>query len=127
MLSQGGIECLGRGEEAFLEQFDYKLGGVELAGITGLLDARLAILLQELVDIALLLGICNGDGIDGTLWEARRAIPFLRQFRFQAAYHDRVQLFVLWLHASSETLVVQQFQQSGAALAIAVVRRVMEE
>src|SRR5258708_26003795 len=57
MLDQGGIEGFGRGEETFFEQLDDKFSGVKFAGITGLLDTRLAILLEKLVDIALLLGI----------------------------------------------------------------------
>jgi hypothetical protein len=34
---------------------------------------------------------------------------------------------MIWLDTPGETLVIQQFQQSGEALAIAVVRRGREE
>src|SRR5258708_4092479 len=59
--------------------------------------------------------------------ETRCAIPARRQFGFKAADHDGVQLFAVNLDPPGETLVVQQFQERGKALGVAVMGRRREK
>ncbi len=59
--------------------------------------------------------------------EARRAIPARRQLRLEAAYHHGLQLLAVNPDAAREALAVQQFQQGGKALGIAVMGRGREE
>src|SRR2546430_694441 len=77
--------------------------------------------------LTLLLRVINFDGFQLALWKTRCAIPARRQFGFEAADHDGVQLLAVDLDAPGETLVVQQFQQRGKALGVAVMGRRREK
>ena len=71
----------------------------------------MAIVLQELMDVALLLCILHPQRVDLAVGKARSAVPAFRQFRFEAAHHNRAQLLVVWLDTPGETLIIEQFQQ----------------
>src|SRR5207244_1385881 len=77
----------------------------------------------EMMLLTRLFVVINVYGFLHALWETRCAIPASRQFGFEAADHDGVQLFAVDLNAPGEALVVQQFQQRGKALGVAVMGR----
>src|SRR5713101_6238745 len=77
--------------------------------------------------LAFLHAVVHLDGLQHALWKTRRTIPARRQFRFEAADHHRVQLFAVDLDPPGETLVVQQFQERGKALGVAVMGRRREK
>src|SRR5712692_1178950 len=76
--------------------------------------------LQEAMRFTLLRVVVYFDGFQHAPGKTRRAIPARRQFGFETADHHRVQLFAVNLDPPGETLVVQQFQQRGKALGVAV-------
>src|SRR5437879_6312944 len=120
MFGQCGKECGRRREEALLEQFGHKFGGVLFATIASMSDALLTILLQSLMDIALRLGISHLDGLDVAFGEAWFAIPARWQLGLEATDHDGIQLFWIWLDSTGKALVVQQFEQGREAFAVAI-------
>src|SRR5712692_7665911 len=75
----------------------------------------------------LLRAVIHLDGFQQPPGKARHAIPARRQFGFKAADHDGVQLFAVNLDPPGETLVVQQFQERGKALGVAVMGRRREK
>ena len=111
-----------RGEQAFLEQLEDELGGHALAIGGGLLEPQLGILLQGLVGLTLFVGIGHFQVLDHPLGKAPAAIPAQLEFGLHAPNHDGFQLVAVRRHGTGETLVVEQFQQGGEALPVAVVR-----
>ena len=78
-------------------------------------------------DGALFHAVVYFDWVQHAPGKTRRAIPARRQFGLEAAYHHGVQFLAIDPDASGETLVVQQFQQRGEALCVAIMGGRREE
>ena len=121
MLFQRDTEGGGRGEEAFLEQLEDELGGHALAVRGGLFEAQRGIGLQGAVGLAFLLGVGDLQVLDDPFGEAPAAVPAQFQLRLHPPNHDGIQLIAVGGDGTGEALAVEQFQQSGKALPVAVV------
>src|SRR5207244_12003600 len=100
VLPQRDGKGLGRRKKTFLEQLQHKLAGVLLYLVSGFLQPRVRVRLQEMMRLTLLHAVVHLDGFQLALWETRRAIPARRQFGLEAADHHGVQLSALDLDPS---------------------------
>ena len=84
--------------------------------------AQRGILLQGGVGLALGVRIRHLQRLQAAGGEDGPAIP-IEQFGLHAAHHDRLLMPFVGRHAARKALVVDQFEQGGEALLVAVVRR----
>ena len=120
MLLKGGCESGGRRKEPLLEQLVDERGAECIADLFGILLAARAVVVQCLVNGALLCGVRGWQRLQLALCIERIAFG-IDQVAFEAADHDLTQLLFIGQDVSSETLVVQQLQQRGEGFGIAVV------
>ena len=131
MLLQCAEKGGGAGEEPLLEGHEHEVSGKPLGM---LLSPRLppgGVLSESGMDSLLLLGVIDLQGFQHPLRETVLAEVVLGEFRLEAPDHDGIplshELLGISRHATGEPLVVEQFEQGGEALGIAVVGRGREE
>src|ERR1017187_8237577 len=121
MAIEGVQERLRRGEEALLEQLEHELGSESLGVVAVSVGADPGVLGQQGVDALLFGGVFHRDVFERAPRELVGAVPVL-DFALEAADHDGAELGGLGGDAARETLVVEQFQEGGKALFVAIVR-----
>ncbi len=128
MLLERAPESRRRREEAFLEELQQELRGLDLRRCGRRSPAQVAVLPQQPMDLPLLLRVIHLDGNDPALGDAGRSIPAFAEVGAKPADHrDAVQLLEVDLGSAGIALVVQQFEQGCERLRVSVVRRRREE
>lgn len=91
-----------------------------LAVVARALLAQAGVLAEHPVHLALLASIRHLDGVEGASGKARAAQVVGQKLALEPADHDRGQLGVIGRHRAMEALIVEQLEQGGEALGIAV-------
>ncbi len=121
VLLKGGCESGRRRKEPFLEQLVDERRAERIADLFGILAAARAVVVEFLVNGALLRGVQSQQRLQLALCIERPTFG-IDQIALEAADHDLTQLLFIGQDVSSETLVVQQLQQRCERFCITVVR-----
>ncbi len=127
MLLQGGGEGGGRGEEALFEELQHELGGKLLGVVGGAPVPEIRVLAQGRVRPTLGLGVLDLEGLELALRKAGSAVPPRGQLAFEPADHNPAELLLVRGDAAGEALGVEELEERGEALGVAVVGRGRKE
>ncbi len=119
VLLQGGGEGSRWGEEPFLEQAVHEPGPGPGPASAGLFTAP-AVFVEQAVDAPLLLGVGDGQRLEIAPGVQRISLG-IHQVCLQPPHHDLRELLLVRQDVLGETLVVEQLEQRGEGLRVAVV------